>query len=528
MSNVERLPQSPEEAGECTRLLQGRRKANRYARSPQNPEEAVGCGSLLRNRGGYATLYLTLLLGILTGFFLFLLSMARQQTMKLEAECVIQTALESVFAEYNRPLLERYDLFFVDTAYGTGNPSLLALQQRLRQYMNHNFGRVLPGIRLTALRSDAADIRQYSLATDRNGQVLKRQAVSYEKDRTGIALAEGIWEWSKKLAQTQAAGKEQEARKEAVDSQIEEIRYQRQKKEDGTWEERILETPADGIGIETALARTALGSSQAVSGLTIPVEQLASHRSRQSGNGFWQEREGLEEVLDQGLFTAYLLEHCSYFGKQREDTPYQYQIEYILKGKPAESDNLEAVCRDIFLIRYGMNMAHLMSDSAKKSQAEVIATAAAVLIWKPEAASLIENAILLAWGYAESVQDLRILLDGQQVPFQKSSTSWQISLVELPWYKSRLGNYQAFGGNSYREYLAAFLFLQEQEIQNLRLADMIEADIRLQPGYESFRLDGCLDSVQVQVQVSSGYGSAFSLERSYGYISDQTGNQPDE
>ena len=70
---------------------------------------------------------------------------------------------------------------------------------------------------------------------------------------------------------------------------------------------------------------------------------------------------------------------------------------------------------------------------------------------------------------------------------------------------------------SYQDYLGAFLYLQAEETTLKRLMDVMEADIRMTPGNENFRMDGCVDAITAQASVESGYGSSFQITRSYQY-----------
>ena len=75
-----------------------------------------------REKNGYITLYLTLILGIMLSLVFVLLEAVRNKTIRMETESVMDLSLYSVFGEFHRELLEQYDLFFIDTSYGEGRP----------------------------------------------------------------------------------------------------------------------------------------------------------------------------------------------------------------------------------------------------------------------------------------------------------------------------------------------------------------------------------------------------------------------
>ena len=92
-----------------------------------------------KKQKGYITLYLALTLSVMLTLIFILLEAVRNETMRMETEGVMDISLYSVFGEYNRQLLEQYDLFFLDTSYGQGKPDVKRSEERLQYYMNENF-----------------------------------------------------------------------------------------------------------------------------------------------------------------------------------------------------------------------------------------------------------------------------------------------------------------------------------------------------------------------------------------------------
>ena len=149
-----------------------------------------------REKDGYITLYLALTLGVMLSLIFALIEGVRMQTIRMEIEGVMDIGLYSIFGEYNRQLLEQYDLFFIDTTYGQGNPSVKNTEEHLQYFMNQNFEKeaadFLSYRDLTDLHCDNVILEGYQLASDHQGQVLKEQIVEYMKSRTGITLAEDV------------------------------------------------------------------------------------------------------------------------------------------------------------------------------------------------------------------------------------------------------------------------------------------------------------------------------------------------
>jgi hypothetical protein len=67
-------------------------------------------------------------------------------------------------------------------------------------------------------------------------------------------------------------------------------------------------------------------------------------------------------------------------------------------------------------------------------------------------------------------------------------------------------------GLAYEDYLRILLYLGNQEKITFRFMDLMEMDIRLTKGNESFRVDGCIESIGAQAVIKSGYGYEHVME----------------
>ena len=140
------------------------------------------------------------------------------------------------------------------------------------------------------------------------------------------------------------------------------------------------------------------------------------------------------------------------------------------------------------------------------------------LLGLPELEEAVTQLILFAWGYAESVKDMRMLFDGEKVPVIKDGGSWNTPYSQLLTFRGHLSEYpKGQSGLGYEDYLQALLFLMPQEKVTGRLMDIMETDIRRTKGNSCFRIDGCIDGMRAEAAVSSGYGYQYTITRSYGY-----------
>lgn len=199
---------------------------------------------------GYMTVYLALVMGILLSLILAVLTAVRISTIRMYIECCADMALDSALAEYHREMLDQYDLFFIDTAYQTGDPSYHRTEEHIFRYMERNLRpqEEFPtaGAKdLLGLSTEAVELLQAGVATDDGGTVLQYHIVQYMKDISGLSLAETLLEQGNQLEDLQ--GRDLEAEWDAAEESLKEEIFRRKKLQDKDWDGEIPETPSDAV-----------------------------------------------------------------------------------------------------------------------------------------------------------------------------------------------------------------------------------------------------------------------------------------
>lgn len=477
-------------------------------------------------RNGYITVYLSLVTGILLSLMLTVIEGARIHTIRAQTECVMDMAMDSALAEYHRELLEQYDLFFIDMSFGSPAPAFANVEEHIRGYMNMNFQPfevfdIPVGKDLTALTANEVILLEASVASDDAGAVLKRQAVEYVKNRWGLSYLNQAAVNAEVLERRGYLDSDVEQRRTETEQQVKEKILRKQQEEDEDWEGQSVELPSDVVNQARGEGILGLASSRPgeLSRTSIPVRNLLSHRdSLLQGTGLMEGKTKPDGIAGNCLFHSYIMEKCGLYGKEKERAAFSYQVEYILEGGGNDLDNLRAVANKILLIREAANAAYLFSDGAKSEQARGTALLISSILALPELTEPITALILFAWAYAESVRDLRILFDGEKVPAVKTAESWNTPYSQLLTFRGHLSEYtKGQSGMSYQDYLGAFLYLQDEETTITRLMDVMEADIRMTPGNENFRMDGCVDAITAEASVESGYGREYRITWTYQY-----------
>lgn len=477
----------------------------------------------------YITLYLTLVLGVLLSLVFVLLEGIRDKTMRTEVESVMDIGLYSVFGEYHRQLLEQYDLFFIDTSYGEGAPNIKRSEEHLQYYMNENFQKegiqTIFGFRdLTNLNCDNVEFENYVYATDEQGGVVKSQIVDYMQDKNGTDRIENLLKEFLILKRNNMSINISEKWNEA-DETLSGLLAEKKKEmidpETGEPVPIAWDNPADQI--KELKAQGTLGlvlpKETEISSMVIHPEYYVSHRNLFHGQGTLNfPKSLLDKTTENLLLQQYFTEKCGSFLSEKKNGVLKYQIEYMLAGRESDIENLESVVEDILHIREGINFAYLISDKEKVAEAEALAWMVSALLFSPEIKEVVKMTIMYAWTYAESVKDVRILLDGNKLPLLKTFATWNTPLSQLFMFASYLDRYEESStGMTYRDYLHFLLSIKEEKVLLYRFMDLCEMDIRITEGNQYFQMDGCISAVKATANISSGYGNGYRITRTYAY-----------
>lgn len=452
------------------------------------------------------TAFLALVFILLIAFAGSLMESASIQAAKNWRRADTNRAIESVFAEYQKELLEEYELFALEGSYESGSYSEEKIWDRLSYYgaggMDHEMARL-------------------QILSDDGGSPFLSQVSSWVKYKYGLDKLEGL------LGNAQI-----------WKNQDEEIKlYQEKEQEEGRELSSLLEgqqqsLPAENNPLDTVeqLKKSSLLS------LVMPRDRQVSQKrispsDQPSGRALEQGYGSFDDVAEQGDISrlalgVYLLEHFSSAvaeeGEEREPGGggLDYELEYMISGQPSDMENLEKTVQKLLLIRTVSNFAYIQTDSVKRAEAAAMAAAMCALLAVPAIVEAVTQALLFAWSFGESVTDLRALLNGSRVPLVKDSESWQLQLSGLltlgsggEWNEGK----DTASGMNYEEYLQILLFLTSADEASMRSLDLIEQHMRLEKGMEWFRIDHCITKMEVDSRCSLRRGISYSFSTYFGY-----------
>ena len=450
------------------------------------------------------TVMMSLLILILLTFTAGILESASIQTSKNIRRADTERAVESLFAEYQKELLEEYDLFGLDGTYETGNYSEERVLNRITVY-----GAVAGESQVEAVR----------FLSDGEGREFADQVCRYMENRFGIDIIKDL------------TGKEDEAKKQEEEAE----KYQQQEEETEKKMDEILashgtsEGSSEGSGEET---ENPLGILQklkrkVLTEIVLPKDRTISQKSVEGTPGISgrERREGdvpaTEETGNEKLyFIAYIPDHFGSYISPGENRPLEYEQEYLIGGNTDDMENLQEVLDKIRNLRMAPNYFYLQTDETKKAEAKVLAGVVSTLMGNPELTDVVCQIILMAWAYGESVMDLRTLTAGGKVPAAKSKETWKLSLSGL----LKLGTKEDSGaseagesGFGYDDYMKMLFLLESKETLRLRMLDLIEWNMKMRLDCPFFQADACITKLRIQSTCRLRRGITYQFSTYYAY-----------
>ncbi len=244
-----------------------------------------------------------------------------------------------------------------------------------------------------------------------------------------------------------------------------------------------------------------------------------------------------DNKINEGLIHQYIVNRFMCFTDIEKDKHNQddlwcslgYPLEYIIAGEKSDKENLSKIILKLSVLREGVNIAHVMTDSDKRNQAQALAislmgfTGNAVII---KAAQFL---IMGLWAYGESIIDIRRLFSGEELSFFKTKEDWKLSLQNLLSFNFELSKQNNNAGKTasikrwsegklnYKDYLTILLMTMDKKLKLFRTMSIMELRI-IALGDVNFRMSKYI--YQATGVIGVQYGDKKLCERSqqYGYI----------
>lgn len=457
---------------------------------------------------GQITVFMALTMTLIFSVVLSAVEAVRVNTVRLLARTASELAVESVLAEYNIPLYERYGIFAIDGNRDNFTNDILSYVRKNESegFFEFNAEQVYIG-EMTALsdmeyKPMEKEIVQYMRAylgktafdeitgRDEGGLLDKAQ-----QDKTQLGQEITDEDEASKEAAGLPENQPDKDDEETGGSSGENVKDPRKSLTDilkdgllscvlpkkmEVSESRIEETVSGGSGDEHCPEIKDFSSAEDVTAFLNGMDLSVNFE------------EGAADMSAGLIVNEYILKHFKQAVSKAEridfDTQLQYENEYIICGHSSDKDNLLDTLNRIVLIRTAFNTAYLFSDAGKRAEAHGAAAAVTVLV--PFLEPLAYTLIMAAWGYAEGIMDVRCLMEGGSVPLLKNSANWKLSLSSLA--EGRLeGSKNDDDGLFYEDYLRILLTITGRQKKYARMENLMQANVRLSQGYENFNIRQC-------------------------------------
>lgn len=455
---------------------------------------------------GSITVFLSLSLSVLIMFVLLLTGYAIRNAGKVRFEGAMDLAMNSVLGEFHVKLHERYGLLYVDLSYLEKMPSVKNMEERLEHYMCKNMDGKRDNAAWGILDLEQVQIVEIVTAAQGNGNTLKAQAVSFRQDSGkgetvtyGKALGDGV---------VITPGKELD-NWSALMEEISGMELPVKLNEKGKWEEVPLSNPADSVFALTGSDVLYLCKAD-VNSIGVGTIQSEAYLS---GREIKNMAEAEMKQADTAVFTEYLFDKMGNYGREREDSFLQCQLEYVAMGERSDYENIKAVTEKLLIWRFAVNTAYAFSDADLYRQAMDVAKQLEAVALDESFCVPVTKSILYACAYLESIAEVQSLLQGGKA--ENAKTGFYTGIEQV--MSCTVLQISGQSGYSYEEYLFCLIMQLSEEKRNLRSMDIMEMDIRYLTGNMYFSMDWCAERFTAKASASEKSGKIYDLERCYGY-----------
>lgn len=419
---------------------------------------------MISSKKGSLTIFLALIMLTFLSFCLVLIEGTRIYFLRVKAVQAIELAEFSILSEYQQELFEKYGLFFLELDYEQGEESIEILEQRAQTYLVKN---------ASELQTSILQAGKFERATDNGGYAFFSQAVEWMKLKSGYKLFEELLgNVGDVTLENVDLGEILEENEAAAGG----ILNGYQKDEDGT--PFHISLPDISFPSIDALTEAVFGETNDLSQKSVNLSERISKRELFTGEGNREER----SFVEMQLFHGYIFQNCNYYGRKDENIwteSLKYQLEYIISGRESDQENLENIMWRIFLLRAGGNYLFYHQDAEQLAKAQAEAFSLVGFLGNTALIEFVKEIILISQAIEDGITQTKQVFLGEKVPLYQNGI---FSGVEL----------------GYEEYLYLFLDTTERTEKIYRCMDIVEMEVREKSGYESFRLDHCVDCFELQ------------------------------
>lgn len=427
---------------------------------------------------GSVSVFLALILCVFLTLIFALLESARFHAAKAVLERAAEGAMDSVLSGYQRELYERYGLLFLDGGFGTGLSNPEMLEQEYSLWFEKNCGGSFVSLQLQTVR-----LQRTVTAADYSGEVFRDSALRIERllweaDSEGNASFSALSSQTERILTVLQAG-------EAAASVQADPGFSLSSDASDTEAYRILS--AVRTISNRPLLQQALPAGTVLSGSILSEEGLPSREMRDARTlpeeAHFSGTEGLTEGEEKHLYLSYLLDFFPCFSGEQDTFGLGCEAEYLAFGGRSDTDNLNTLLLRLYPALLGRNLRAARNTPGILSEIAELSADCEEETGQSEAVS---EKLLWSYTKAETLLELRTLLQGGRIPYEKTEGSWVMRKAEIrnlsyglfPAREHAEEMFSAVPGFSCEEVLRAILSQVLQEELSYRAMDLIQENLR--------------------------------------------------
>lgn len=308
---------------------------------------------------------------------------------------------------------------------------------------------------------------------------------------------------------------------EAIESKIEEFvfsgmsfNYENMKKEESA--DDLLDKIKDFLdkGILSLVVPAKKGLS------AVKIDEYTNMASTlcdiNQANEYMKNRDNMVDVSKKIVYTEYLMDHFKCYTdyekwSDESDAILMYDVEYALYGYKSDRKNLGAMAKELSLIRSGLNMLYIITDTEKKDKAYSIAFSLVGASGIEPLVKIVQYALLYLWSLGEGVADVRTLLSGGKIPIRKTADTWKTSLEALLSLSIDGDEDENDKGLDYKGYLRFLSYIKNDGKKAAYTMDLVEMYMMTRVNKE-FRMCRNVYGIEAEIRYTV---NGLSREQSY-------------
>lgn len=506
----------------------------------------VRLNRILSEKKGQITVFLSLIFLVLMGLAFCILEGMHIYTEVSLSEEVFMEAGDYVLSQYNRPLFERYHLFFLDPE--EEEQIVSDGESYMKSYLDTNSS--------FSFECDNLSVTEEKTAVDEDGLYLKHQIREWMKYREIEKAGEGIKKLfhsmtnveqkkdtvQKKINAADAA-QEGESKAEPLQEETSEEAGLEKENSEGTvsadvtvkegFQWKQLKETLEQI-IKSGILLYVTDDLNQLSALSISGDQLPSQKKgikkesiinfpvSVTDFGSWKDVLKVPDIgnpddhflSDEFFLSEYIFDHFDCYIRKKDDRSIwprclQYEVEYLAGGRLSDQENLKLVADKMLLLRFVMNYSFASSDTEINNTAGAMADVLSGVFGLPAAREAVRVLLISAISYGESLLEVHTLFAGGEIAAVKDAGTWNLyfhNAAEL--LKNREKVKTGKNNVDYKDYLRLLLAIQiKPEKVYYRMMDVMQVNLRLEQ--PEFLMENCIFRFRWQADMKCAMGSHF-------------------